>query len=174
MAPASESAKAVANEFLKIADEAGKTITPMKLQKLVYFAHGWKLGITGEPLIREDIEAWQYGPVVRSLYHEFKEFSLSDIDKRATELEITDIEKFSMHLYEPELQDEDARNLVRRIWDVYGDYTATKLSNMTHEPGTPWHAIAKRYQREADLGEEVPKGTPIPNELIGSYFANKV
>ncbi len=40
----------------------------MKLHKLLYYAAGWHLGFTGEPLFDEDIEAWQYGPVVPSIY----------------------------------------------------------------------------------------------------------
>jgi len=44
----------------------------MKLQKLVYYAHGWHLALNNEPLIDEQVECWQYGPVISSLFHEFK------------------------------------------------------------------------------------------------------
>ena len=66
------SAAAVANEFLHLAHRDDRPITPLKMQKLVYFAHGWHLAITGAPLISEPIQAWQYGPVISSLYQIFK------------------------------------------------------------------------------------------------------
>ena len=56
-------AQAIANFFLW-----QEQITQMKLHKLLYYAAGWHLGFTGEPLFDEDIEAWQYGPVVPSIY----------------------------------------------------------------------------------------------------------
>ena len=80
------SSKAVANYFLDIAERDGKTLNPMKLQKLVYIAHGWHLAIRRRPLIRESVEAWKYGPVIADLYHEFKKFGNMPITERATEI----------------------------------------------------------------------------------------
>ena len=49
-------------------------------------------------------------------------------------------------------QDADhARELLKRIWEVYGPYSATQLANMTHAPGTPWDRVSKRY------GGKIPK-----------------
>ena len=66
--------EAVANWFLQYAKSNDIIIDHMKLQKMIYFANGWALGVTGEPLIDERFEAWQYGPVVPSIYHQFKAF----------------------------------------------------------------------------------------------------
>lgn len=66
--------KAVANYILDCGKEDGETLSPMKLIKLVYLAHGWNLGLTGEPLITEHVQAWRYGPVIPSIYHDFKEY----------------------------------------------------------------------------------------------------
>ena len=55
------SPKAIANFFLSLAKQSGEAITPMKLQKLVYYAHGWFAGHTGTPLINETVEAWHTG-----------------------------------------------------------------------------------------------------------------
>ena len=56
--------RTVANEFLKLADKDNDTLTPMQLLKLVFIAHGWCLGLLGRHLIKDSIEAWQYGPVI--------------------------------------------------------------------------------------------------------------
>lgn len=49
-------ALAIANEFIDLAAEREEQLTPMKLQKLVYYAHGWWLGLTSQPL------AWRGNP----------------------------------------------------------------------------------------------------------------
>ena len=67
------SAKAPANYFI---GKYGRfKISPLKLQKLVYISHGWHLAIFDRELVDDEYaEAWQYGPVFPSLYHEFTEF----------------------------------------------------------------------------------------------------
>ena len=56
--------KAVANKFLELGERDGVSdITPMKLLKLVYIAHGWHLALSEgkKPLVNEASEAWKYG-----------------------------------------------------------------------------------------------------------------
>ena len=74
--PMPYSSEKIANFFLGLAQKEQVELTPLKLQKLLYFAHGWHLVLDsdGDPLLDEDIEAWKYGPVVPSIYHKFKEF----------------------------------------------------------------------------------------------------
>lgn len=66
------SAKAVANEFLHLAKDEGRSVTPMQLLKLVYFAYGWYWAFADDRLLDERVQAWKYGPVVPSVYHEFE------------------------------------------------------------------------------------------------------
>ena len=47
-------------------------MTNMKLQKMLYYQQGFHLAYFGEPLFDEEIEAWMYGPVVPSVYDEYK------------------------------------------------------------------------------------------------------
>ena len=62
------SAKAVANTLLSRSKELGiNDITPMKLQKLIYYAHGWLLAFLGTALIKEGVQAWKYGPVIHTV-----------------------------------------------------------------------------------------------------------
>jgi uncharacterized phage-associated protein len=166
------SADAVANFFLQRGDE----ITPMKLQKLVYFAHGWHLGLKSNPLINEHFEAWRHGPVIPSLFREFKYFGNSPISRKAKELRYVGESEISLEEIEPsidsEVQDEAERDFLNafldRVWKTYGHFTAIQLSNLTHEKGTPWDRIATRYN------EKIPRGLAIPDNLIREYFLNKM
>lgn len=154
-------ADAVANRFLDIAGEQGAKISPMKIQKLVYFAHGWHLAISGEPLITELVQAWKFGPVIQSLYREFKEFGNDPISRHAREVRLINGE---IEAYAPQLENELPNAVVQRVWNQYGKFTAIQLSNLTHEPGSPWHQVASGFPGG------LPRGLNIPNEIIRDFF----
>ena len=126
------SPKSVANYFLELADAKGESISPMKLQKLVYYAHGWYAGYTQQPLIDEAVEAWQYGPVIPSLYHEFKRFGAGDIKGKAIDFDL----RGPTEVATP--SDQKIRTFLENVWKSYGGYTGVTLSEMTHAIGTPW------------------------------------
>lgn len=156
-------AKAVANYFLDLAAESNETLTPMKLQKLVFFAHGWHLAIYGTALLDEQVEAWAFGPVVPTLYHEFKHVGNQIIvDKASTGLFRNG--KFAIDV--PSIPENETRatELLKRVWEVYSKYSAIQLSNMTHAPGTPWERVIREH------GGRVPKSTDIPEQYIVDYF----
>ena len=46
-----------------MAKEQGRDITVMQLLKLIYIANGWSWALLGKQLVRDPVEAWQYGPV---------------------------------------------------------------------------------------------------------------
>ena len=71
---ASYDPRAIANEFIKL--NVG-TMRQMKLQKLVYMAHGWNLAIHREPLVKERIEAWDGGPVMRSIWNQIRDYGFN-------------------------------------------------------------------------------------------------
>jgi uncharacterized phage-associated protein len=118
------SAKAVAKYFLSRVDEdAGDGISNLKLQKLVYYAQGFHLALHGAPLFREQIEAWEHGPVVPELYREYKRYGSASIP--------------SPDDFDPDEYDADVAGLLDEVYDVFGQYSAWKLRNMTHEE-RPW------------------------------------
>lgn len=158
-------AKAVANEFLRLAESDGRKLDAMKLQKLVYFAHGWHLALKGEPLLDEEIQAWDYGPVVTSLYHEFKEFGPDPVDRLARH---TVLRGDSIEEEEPRLEDEYAREIVSEVWRKYGEFSGIQLANMTHRRGTPWEMVDRRFQGR------IPRGATLPDELIRSGFRREL
>ena len=65
-------------QMKNIADEEFD-VTPMKLQKLLYYCQGYSLALTGRPMFDEEIVAWRYGPVVPSVYQEYKTYGACGI-----------------------------------------------------------------------------------------------
>ena len=134
--------KAVANYFLQLAKKEGLGLSPLKLLKLVYIAHGWHLGLTDEPLLNEHPQAWKYGPVIPSLYHEFKIYGSGPISKPATELVEDPETGWSFDVVEvPPLNSKDDKNtceFLDSIWSAYKNFSALELSKLTHQPSTPW------------------------------------
>lgn len=57
-----------------------RNLTPLKLQKILYYTQATFLANHGRPLFDEVIQKWQYGPVVPSVYFEFKDYGISHID----------------------------------------------------------------------------------------------
>ena len=141
----------IATYFLQ-KETLNKTITPMKLIKLVYIAHGWYLALTnGNSLINEKAEAWKYGPVIPSLYERFKIYGSSTI----TEIPKIDISNLTK-------KDTD---ILDDVWNNYGDKSGIQLSGKTHEPNTPWSKTwekAKETTKKEDL--------IIPNSLIMQHY----
>lgn len=155
---------AIANYFIELAKKEDKLISPMKLQKLVYFAHGWCLALADKPLINEKIEAWQYGPVVSSLYREFKKYGNEGITSPAVEFKHLGDFKFANII--PTVEDNDVKKLLEKIWEIYGGYTGWQLSNATHLEGTPWSEIWGK--------DGVPSNTDIPDEKIKDFFKKQM
>jgi len=158
------SSEAVANYLLDLAEAERVRLTPMKLVKLVYIAHGWYLAIKDQPLIDDKVEAWQYGPVVPDVYHSFKRFGGREIDSRATGGSWLD--GFA-HLPLDQSAD-DARQIIRKVWDVYGRFTGPQLMSLTHKAGTPW------YQVWHDKGGCKRRHVDIDDHVIKKHFVEKV
>ncbi len=160
------SAKAIANYFLDYYGDmkTSPKISPLKLQKLVYISHGWSLAILNEELVKDEYaEAWQYGPVFSSLYHEFKEFGKKSINRNATDLRLSS-HLFDFEIVTPKVDDNDKQThaLLNRIWEVYGEYTSVQLSNLTHKDGSPWKLARNKAKGVRNFH--------INNEVIKEYY----
>lgn len=126
-------------------EETGDLISNLKLQKLVYYAQGFHLALHDKPLFEERIEAWMHGPVVPDLYHEYKHFGAEGIP--GPQIDLT---KY----------DADTRELLDEVYTVFGQYSAWKLRNMTHEE-KPWIDAA-------------PLAAIITHEAMRDYFKTLV
>ncbi len=161
----------IANFFLS---KKGHKITNLKLNKIVYISLGYSLHYRNRDLFEEDIEAWKYGPVIPSLYHEFKVFGSGVIQKKSTYLEdnmdnmdIEDVFKInddeidnSIRITEPEISkdDKDLNTILEVIFELYDKRTGIALVNLTHQENTPW-SISYKNNKQI-----------IPKELIKKYY----
>ncbi len=145
-----KSALDVARYFLcRVDREAGDTISPLKLQKLVYYAQAWSLVFRSRPLFAQDIEAWVSGPVVRDVWNEYKTYKYSDIPAP---------DNFEKEFEEDELE------VLEEVWNAYGELSAKHLVELTHSE-MPWLNARKEL-------EPAEKSTKIisPDDMK-SYYA---
>jgi len=163
---------AVANWFLSKAISMGKPIDHMQLQKMMYFAHGWNLARHNAPLVKEHAEAWEYGPVFPSVYHEYKKYGSAPFPLGQSilmeELEHNPNNPNNLAFQKHIVGSEDTRtiNILEYVWNTYSGFSGTELSDMTHKPdkSNPWtifRDIANRFNMQS---------TDIPNGFIKSYF----
>jgi uncharacterized phage-associated protein len=162
------SSLSIANEFLRRGWKGGRQLTPIQLIKLVYIAHGWFLALTGKPLIKEKVYAWKYGPVVASVYDEFKGFGGGEVTSMAIRPDLLlafDVAlPYSIVDERSEEYDLDyVSQVLDRVWDQYRRFDGLDLSAMTHQPGTPWAQVTKN-------GYDVGENKVIPNEVIQRYY----
>lgn len=118
-------------------------MTTMKLQKLVYYAQAWSLAWDDRPLFHDPIEAWEHGPVVRSLF-----------DRHRGQRWISDLDPGS----DPAL-DALSRETIEGVLERYGALSPEVLSELTHAED-PWRA-ARRQGGPAPI---------IPQEAIQLYY----
>ncbi len=114
----------VANYFLSLKDY--NDLTNLKIQKMVYYAYGWHIALYGNRLFNEEIEAWDYGPVIPQLYQEFKKYKNDPI------LVSGDFNFDSVR---------DKEDFLDEMYIKYGVYSANDLCKLTHVESTPWDVV---------------------------------
>jgi len=131
----------------KIIDEnVSEGITPLKLQKLLYFGQAASLAVSGKKLFKENIEAWKYGPVIPSVYQKYK-LKLNQ--------PITNPTGSYKHI-----TDKDTRKLIQGVWELFEKYSAGQLVEISHR-----HAPWKEAYEEG-------KNIVIPCESLRDYYQN--
>lgn len=141
----------IAKWFINRTDRAaGDDMTHLKLQKLIYFAQAWHLANLGKPLFEEDMEAWAHGPVVPSVWHEYKGYQWESI---------------------PSGDDADVDNNVaaylEKIYRKYGEYSGKALERLTHSH-EPW------LKTRGDLQPEAKCTDPIDKKLMRDFYAERI
>jgi uncharacterized phage-associated protein len=156
------SAIAVANAFIDIANKHDQGLSPMKLQKLVFIANGWLLAVENEPLVETNFEVWRHGPVEPNLYHALKKYGRDDVKTKISSWSVSKDGDF--HTHTPIIPDKDSltHELLKEVWDVYGDVDGITLSEITHLPDSPWSTIKAQKGFNAT----------IPSSVIKNYYSN--
>lgn len=124
--------------------EDSEYITNLKLQKLLYYAQGYFLAKKDEALFKDDFLSWEHGPVVRRIYDKYKANGANGIKYDSD---------FKANI------DDETERILEEVYNEYGQYTAWKLRNMTHEE-EPW--------------KTTPRNEIITKTKIKDYFKSKV
>lgn len=151
IAEARYNASQVADYFIwlssqKEVEEGGvvEGVTPLKLQKLLYFAQAASLALYNKKLFTEEIQAWKYGPVVPNLYHQYKDHLNHPITKARGNYS--------------EIDDEETQELIQGVWELFDKYSSGELVEITHQH-EPWKSVFKEGENKV-----------IPVEIIKEYY----
>lgn len=142
---------AVANTLIEKSKMTSKPLTPLKLQKVMYFLTSEYAKETGgENLMLDNFQAWAYGPVVPAIYQKFKPLRANPITSYATDsqgyiLKVTVAENPAF-----------GRTL-NRVWDATVGKTPTQLVTISQSDGSAWSQT---------WNDEAGEGDPIPFEAI--------
>ena len=141
----------VAKYFLnKLNAEPESSITPLKLQKLCYYAQAWSMVWDDKELFKEDFQAWAHGPANPRLYDLYKGYRLRPIEIP----EEIDLSKFS----------EAQIETMNIIWNEYGIYDGKYLERLTHQE-QPW------IEARGNCKDGQKCDTIISKESIREYFS---
>ena len=149
---------AIANEFIKRAKSKGRELTHMQLQKLVYLANGWMLAANGKPMVEDDPEAWEFGPVYRRLFEALKRYGKAPVESLIKWGDDTPFSLDDDGVAQESLSPEES-DIINLVWDAYGDMEGFQLSALTHQEGSPWNQTYKRGRNRR-----------IPQSLIHEHF----
>jgi uncharacterized phage-associated protein len=134
------------NYFLKKSLNLNIRLTPVQIELLIYFGHGWYLALNGKPLFTNPIKAWRDGPVVEDI-HKF--YNKPKLDFQAT----LDLEKIK------ELKEVDLPFL-DGIWEYYHHLGEIEMIQLCHEPESPWFHTYEKSSRDV----------VIDNNLIERHY----
>lgn len=151
-----ESLFSVSNKMLRvIADVFEKLgeVTPLMLQKLLYFIQGIYSALYGKPIFAEDCRAWIHGPVYPEVYDLFRDFKYNPVD---------DARFVLLKGMDDTLMDDEKR-VIDLVVNTFGMYGGKILEKITHNE-SPWMEARKGY------GENIPSSELLSKERIMKYY----
>ncbi|MGO2103476.1 MAG: Panacea domain-containing protein [Psychroflexus halocasei] len=118
-----------------------KGVSPLKLQKLLYYSQLWFFVKNDKALFDDKIQAWIYGPVIYDVWANFKFMKRSSIipNSRAINIDL----------------DDAIVNHLNDVWKSYGHLSGSDLVDLTHND-LPW-----KNSRKGLLGNQ-----PSDNEVV--------
>ena len=132
--------------------------TPVHILKLTYICHGWTLALNDVPLIREKVEAWKYGPVIRTLYSAFRKYGASPITHLSSyDTSISDTNAVEAWKGSTGRELDGERDVLDGVLDEYGGFTAVDLIRITHRRDSPWGQCYDKSRRDTVIPDYVTK-----------------
>lgn len=130
-----------------------KEVTPLMLQKLLYFIQGIYYALYEKPVFAEECEAWVHGPVFPEVYRLFRSFRYDPIDD----------DRFAIIDGANNGLTDNEKNVIKLVTDTFGLYSGKVLEKITHNE-SPW--------KEARIGydDDIPSNEMIPKERIRNYY----
>lgn len=129
-------------------------ISPMALQKLLYYSDGIYAAKFKKSLFEDTCEAWAHGPVYHSTYRMVKQLT-SDVKKDA---------RFSIIKNNIDELTAEEKDVIKMVADSFGKYSAITLSKITHEEN-PWK------DTRAGLNDGEWSNELIEKKRMQSYFS---
>lgn len=131
-------------------------VTPLMLQKLLYFIQGVSDALNGEPIFYEKCQAWVHGPVYPEVYDMFRDFKYNPIEDA----------RFAIFEGSEDALTDKERRTIDLVIDTFGEYSGKVLERITHEE-TPWKLARRGY------ADNIPSNEPITLESIKAYYDEK-
>lgn len=144
----------VINWFLE--NMNGYWLTPIKIQKLMYFSQSWSLAYTWEPLFQEDFQARSDWPVIENVYNILKDW----YNKHDT----LDICHASYEL------PTGAIDILCKTRDRYWHLSWHDLSDLTHTIWSPWEVVRRWHW----IAPQQRSKIIIPKITIESFFTQRM
>lgn len=128
-------------------------VTPLMLQKLLYFTQGIFSALYGRPIFAEDCRAWVHGPVYPEVYELFRDFKYNPIDDA----------RFALLEGTEDVLTDDEKKVIDLVVNTFGMYGGKVLERITHNE-EPWKAARKGY------GDSIPSSELLQKERIMRYY----
>lgn len=161
----------IADYVIEYCNDNGIEINNLKLQKIMYYLQAKFLVDLNEPLFDENLQKWKYGPVVPSVYHEYKDNGASNITKDSIATIFRNpignerpnaFGMFVSEVYSKELILEEDRNNIDSVIKSLGSFTGFELVDKTHN-----HKI---WYKDKDMIEQGIQGIEYSRSEIENYF----
>ncbi len=133
--------------------EQMQEVTPLALQKLLYFIQGIHMALFDAAFFPEDCYAWQHGPVYEKVYALFRDFKYNPIDD----------DRFVLFTRKKQELPNDGKKVVDLVVKSFGGYSGKALEIITHSE-KPW------LDARRGCGDKEPSHVVIPKEDIKEYF----
>lgn len=128
-------------------------ITPLALQKALYYSQGFYFAFFNNFLLKEDCEAWVHGPVYRDIYDSYKDYKYETIN---------DFQPVNPNVFTP-----NQKNILDNVIRSFCCYGGKVLEEFTHSE-TPWN------KTRGNLPLDAASNRTIEKSLICKYFTDVV